>query len=122
MSELPEWDDLEPGVKFRFRNWSLLVRDRHRDLVECYSIHPEGNLIFLLKREYYDDWRDDPTAFEITRACRIMGRLARSTGASMQEAIAALSILASPTTDNPPTTTNPAQTNPARPAARRRPS
>ena len=58
MDEDLAWEELCAGVKFRFRDAILLVRNHRGGWIECHSIQPKNDFVMTVKRQTYEAWRD----------------------------------------------------------------
>ncbi|WP_166822872.1 hypothetical protein [Thalassoroseus pseudoceratinae] len=59
MDENLAWDDLHDGVKFRFRDSILLVKNHRGGWIECRSVYPENDFVITVKRNAYEEWQTD---------------------------------------------------------------
>lgn len=57
MDDLPEWEDLEPGVKFRYKRRVMLVAGVLPGEVYCRVLWPHEGSRTIIPRSEYLDWR-----------------------------------------------------------------
>lgn len=73
MSELPEWEDLEPGVTFRYvGTYVLLVRRCLKESIQCRIVHPHSNYPITVRRSEYENH------VQLCRAWKTLGGQAES--------------------------------------------